>query len=436
MPSTHGNTHRDFWLKQCKRVSRRVNTAWWLESLSAPLLILSLAGAAALLWIRREIPVPDPRLLVLAIAAAVILLALVCLAIASRKFEQPNQSLVRIEASMRMRNALSSANEGITPWPEPQQNIDAGLGWHWRRLLVPLLGALALLAAGLWLPVSKIQTTASTTPEQPQSWQQLTEELDFLREEEVIDEPYLDETQKRLEQLKSQEEEQWFSHSSLEATDSLRTAHRAESERVEHDLESAANSLASLEQNAGAVGSDEKNRLMEEFDQALQALQNGAMKPNPELLEQMQRIKPGDLAKLSPEQLQQLRETLKKNAEQLKKCRGDGEPMDDGLFATDEEGEQPGRGGVNRGPGHDPGVLGSEKEGLETGEMAGLQAEDLSRSAPGDLLELQDGEHDVDRAASTAQTGGATDATGKGGVGVWRDALDPNEQRVLKRFFE
>ena len=68
--------------------------------------------------------------------------------------------------------------------------------------------------------------------------------------------------------------------------------------------------------------------------------------------------------------------------------------------------------------------------------MAALEAKDLSRAAPGDLLELQDGEHDVDRSDSKPTAGGDTRALGKGGDRVWRDSLDPDEQRVLKRFFE
>jgi hypothetical protein len=73
---------------------------------------------------------------------------------------------------------------------------------------------------------------------------------------------------------------------------------------------------------------------------------------------------------------------------------------------------------------------------VETGEAAALEALDLSQSAPGDLLEMQDGEHDVDRSASRLSAGGTTDATGRGGDRVWREQLDPAEQRVLKRFFE
>ncbi|MES2659219.1 MAG: hypothetical protein V4689_11430 [Verrucomicrobiota bacterium] len=442
------NRNRDHWQAKARQVARTVNLAWWLETLSAPLLMAAILGSIALIVVRREVSQVNPWILYGSIVGGVLLLGLGCWAAAARKFERPAQSMVRMEAAMRMRNALSAADAGVTPWPAPVEKIDAGLSWQWPRLLVPPLGALILLAAGLFIPVSARSTRAPASPEEPQAWKQLTTELDRLTKEDVVDEKYLEETRKRIDELKSQEEEQWFSHSSLEATDSLKKSHNAETERVEKELGRANKALGALEKNAGATNQAEKNRLMEEFDQALQGLQNGAMKPNPKLLEQMKQLDLKDMANLTPEQIEQLRENLKKHGEAMKKGGGEGEGEDweDELLARDgegegegqggEKGEGAGKGGVDRGPGHANGVLGKEKEGVETGELTGIEAKDLSNASPGDLLELQDGEHDVDQSASRISQGGGTEATGKGGDRVWRDALDPAEQQTLKRFFE
>ena len=445
MPTANEQLHREYWMKESRAVSRRVNLAWWLDSIAGPLVVASLAGAAVLLWVRRERPDIELWLLALSVLGAVLVLGLACLLRAKRKFEGREQSMVRIEAAMRLRNALSAANAGAGPWPAPAGKTDAGLDWQWPRLLVPLIGALVLFGAGLLIPVSARQAAVSNAPEEPQAWQQLAAELDFLTKEEVVDETYLEETRKRLDELKSQEEEQWFSHSSLEATDSLKKAHRDEAERLERDLGSADKALGALEKNAGTMGQAEKNRLMEEFDQALQGMQNGAMKPNPELLEQMRAMDLKNMADLTPEQMEQLRENLQKNAKAMGECNGkgegDGENWDDELLAGDAEGDGkpgdgPGKGKPDRGPVHSPGVLGAQKDAVATGEMTGLEAKDLSNASPGDLLELQDGEHSVDQSASSLTAGGGTEATGQGGDRVWRESLDPDEQRVLKRFFE
>ena len=441
MNSGSAITNRNYWLATARRVSRKVNFAWWLETLSAPLLIAAICGAVALLVVRRGFPDIEPWLLAAAASSSIAAVAVSCWAWAARKFERPAQSLVRIEATMRLRNSLSAASAGVSPWPAPVGRIDAGLVWQWPRLLVPPLGALVMISAGMLIPITALRPRAPLAPEQPQAWKQLATELDQLTKEEVVDEKYLEETRKKLDELKSQEEEQWFSHSSLEATDSLKKSHRAEAERVERELGRADKALATLEKNAGAPNPAEKNRLMEEFDQALQGLQNGAMKPNPALLEQMKQLDLKDMAQLTPEQIEQLRENLKKHSDAMKngKAEGQGEDWSDELLADEGEegnGRGPGNGGVDRGPGHSPGVLGAEKDRLETGKATGLEAKDLSQATPGDLLELQDGEHEVDHSPSGISQGGATKATGKGGDRVWRDALDPAEQLTLKRFFE
>lgn len=41
-------SNRDHWLAIAKRGSRTVNLAWWLETLSAPLLVAAVGGAVAL----------------------------------------------------------------------------------------------------------------------------------------------------------------------------------------------------------------------------------------------------------------------------------------------------------------------------------------------------------------------------------------------------
>jgi hypothetical protein len=435
-------THRDYWWKQAARVCRQVNLAWWLESLAAPLLVTSIAGAAGLLWVRREVPETAPGTLAGVAAAVVVLVAILMLLRTRKRFENTAQSLVRIEAAMRMRNALSAAEAGVAPWPAPStpRAVHAGLGWNWTRLCLPLLGPLAIIATGLWIPISA--ATADSQPtEQPQAWGRLASELDQLATEELVEESYIEETRKQLEELQSQPEESWFSHASLEATDTLRKAHSAETGRVAGEMDKTADALQSMERNPKADAAQQQ-QMMQEFDQALEGLRNGAMKPNPELLSQLREL---DLKNLTPEQLEQLREKLRENAEKLRQCdgnsgegEGEGDEWKEGEGECEGEGENgvPGGGQPQRGPGHVPQLLGEAREKSDTGAAAPLEAQDLSHSSTGDLLELQDGEHDVDRGKSSLSSGGDTRATGSGGDRVWRDSLDPAEQRAIKRFFE
>ena len=358
--------------------------------------------------------------------------------------------MVRIEDSMRMRNALSAAQAGVAPWPELPEKVNAGVSWNWQRLVIPPIAVLAFLLAGLLIPVSALPGEDEDPPEAPLAWEQIEADLERLGQDDIIDETYLEEMKKKLDELRSKEEEEWFSHSSLEATDSLKQQHKSELERLQRDLDRAERALGNLQQNAGNIPQAQKDQLLNQFDQALQGLQNGALKPNPDLLDQLQQLDPNQLGNLNQEQLEQLRENMQKAGQACKDCQGGGgggegdewldELLDGQCEGDGQQGNQPGpgngNGGVQRGPGHAPGVLGKEGDSLKTGDLESLEAEDLSRSLPGDLLQLQDGEHEVDKSATGTQTGGGVQSTGSGGDRVWRESLDPDEQRTLKRFFE
>ncbi len=453
MSKRPNESHRERWEARGRRVARQVNLAWWMETLSAPMLIAALVGAAAILLVRRETQGVEWWMVAIAAAGVIALLAFGCWLVARRRFETPEQALVRIEAAMHLRNGLSAARAGVAPWPVPAEGFHAGLKWQWPRLLVPTLGALMLWVSGILIPVTARGLGENSAPEEPQAWAQLDSQLAHLAEEEVVDEKYLEEIRKRLDELRSQEEEQWFSHSSLEATDSLKESHRSEAERVEQALDRAENALATLEKDSGAIGQEQKDRLLDQLDEAMEGLRNGAMKPNPELLEQLKQLDPKNPTQLDPTQMQQLRENLRKHAEAMKDAKKEGgEDWTDELLANDGDCESGncqggncedgnckdgrGDGGVGEGGEHSPGVLGRERDRLDTGDLAALEAQDLSRALPGDLLELQAGEHDVDDSPTRATGGGGLTATGSGGDRVWRDSLDPAEQKALKRFFE
>lgn len=439
------------WTREAGKIARRINLGWWLQSLTTPLVVMGLLGTCVLLIIRSQAPETPAWQLAAGIGGVLLVVGGASLLVARRRFETPAHSMVRIEDTMRMRNALSAAKAGVAPWPEVPDRVDAGVSWNWQRLVIPPVATLAFLLAGLLIPVSALSDGEEESPEEPLAWEQIEADLERLGQDEVIDETYLEEMKKKLEELRSKDEEEWFSHSSLEATDSLKQQHKSELERLERDLERAEKALGNLQQNAGNLPQAQKDQLLNQFDQALQGLQNGALKPNPELLDQLQQLDPNQLGQLNEDQLQQLRENMQKAGQACKDCQGggggegdewldellDGDGNGQGQGQGDQPGDGPGgKGGVNRGPGHAPGVLGDEGDALKTGDLESLEAKDLSRSLPGDLLQLQDGEHEVDESATSVQSGGGIDSTGSGGDRVWRESLDPEEQRALKRFFE
>ena len=445
---------RSDWNRQAATVARKINLAWWIETLSVPLVVIGLIGACVMLLVRREVPDSQPWVLWASAGGAVALLSGITWLVARQRFEKPEQSMVRIEASMRMRNALSAARAGVAPWPDMPPRVDAGVDWAWQRVLVPPLAALAFLAAGLLIPVSARTAGPGEHADEPQAWNSLEADLERLDQEPMIDETYIEEMKKKVEELREQKEEDWFSHSSLEATDTLAKEHNAQLEKMERELGRADKALSNLQKNANGMTAAEKDRLLNQFDQALQGLQNGALKPNQALMDQLKGLDPKALPQMNQEQLQQLKENMKKAGQACKDCQGgncegggqgdewmdellDGQGKDGkGKEGQDGDKEGAGKGGVDRGPGHADGVLGKEGDRLEIGKIEGVESKDMDQAMPGDMLNLQDGEHEVDKAAVGPRAGGAAGSTGAGGDRVWKDSLDPQEQKALKKFFE
>jgi hypothetical protein len=376
-----------------------------------------------------------------------------------RRFETPAEAMVRIEASMRLRNRLSAAQAGVAPWPDAPESVDAGLRWRWSRLVAPPLAALACLAAGLFVPVSA-RDEAGTSLQEPLAWQEIESDLDLLENQQLAEKTYIEEMRKKLAQLRRQNPEDWFSHSSLEAGDHLRRTHRSEIQRVRRELERAGHALSALAKPSGgnhsALSAKQREKTAGQFKNAVKSLNRGTLKPDPALMRRLAEINPDKLSRIDPAQLEQLRKALRKCARGFAQCRCQRAGCDNweqrlaefqgaekqgksgnapGKDA-DKTGMLPGRGGVTRGPGSTKAVLGDEARNLETGKLAGVRSKDLSNALPGNLVELENTRPDVDLSATAPRAGGAISSTGKGGQRIWRETLDPDEQRVVKRFFD
>lgn len=436
-----------YWNRRANHVARAVNIAWWLDTLAFPVVAGSVAGAAAVLIIRNQAAPPSTTTILITAGIVVLTLAAIALLRARRKFETPDRSMVRIEAALGMHNALSAARAGVAPWPPPHTfgSAAVGLRWQWKRLAMPPLAALAIVAAALWIPVGRSDAAHRATPQQPPAWERIDAELDALAETAVVDETYLEETRDRLEQLRSAEPEQWFSHASMEATDGLARSHRNETRRMEEEMDRAGRAIDQLEKLGADAAPEAFAAQADEFQQAIDGMRNGDMKPNAELLEKLSKLDPDALKNLDPGQLRELQQQLKDAADALRNaCEngacdglGDGPP---GLAGEDGEPGDPGNnpsGQPGEDGGHVPGLLG-ENPGPDagTGTPEALAAQDLSRAGLGDLLEIRQGEHDPDDIQTSPLHGGGTADAGRGGDRIWRDSLDPGEQRAIRRFFE
>lgn len=421
-----------YWRREASRVRNRVNLAWWLEKLLTLLLPAALAVSALALWLRHASPDIPRSSLVFGMGLILALLSTAAWWMSEPNFETLDDALTRLEADRGLKGALSSAKAGILPWPAPCEG--PLLAWNLARSGVPAVFAALILCAAFLLPISTPAASTPTAPSQPPTWSALEEQLNLLENQDLIEETYLEETREKLEQLKAQPQDQWFSHNSLEATDSLDKSHQADIQSLKLAADQGAAALDSLLKSlAGGQAPDAAT--LDDLKRAAEAMQGGAMKPNSDLLAQMEQLDLQDLQKLNPAQLSQ----LEQNLEALRDALGDA--MKDGNRFGDEpgggeEGEGAGNGDIQRGPGHDPNLFGKARKALELGTPEALVPDDPSRMTPGDLLEIKDSQHELDTSPGRAAAGGTATNLGHGGDRVWRDSLDPDEQRTLKRFFD
>ncbi|MGJ8657645.1 MAG: hypothetical protein ACSHX6_14450 [Akkermansiaceae bacterium] len=437
------------WTHHARTISKKLNLAWWIERLNLPLAITALLAATGILVARYFDQLPSYFLLIGTLLLAVSIIGFICWRLSLKKFESPDQSMVRIEDKMKLRNALSAAKAGVAPWPEAPSEINAGVAWHWQRTLLPSLCSILIIIAAFFIPIGSHAEVIQNHPS-PDARDSLELALEELKDEEIVQEDYIEEMEEQIDELKQQNPNEWFSHSSLEAVDNLTQSHDAAAKELQRNMQNAERTLQNLQKHGDKLNQQTKENLLDDFGKAVENMDTGAMKPNKELLEQLKKIDPEQLNQLNEEQLNQLRENMRNMAEKLKQQQqngeNDGDEDNEGEGNGDSEGEDgqgdkrgpghPGQGEIQRGPGHAPDMLGDEAEKLKLKKEERLKSNDLSNTLPGDLLETTDGEHDIDKTNAKIRGGGETENKGAGGERVWKNSLLPDEKKAIKNFFK
>lgn len=308
------------WQSLARRTVKKVNFGWWLDRLTPLLIILSLVVASSILVMRSlgKTLTENPWFYAgtgVAFAGA----AVAAWMMARRHFIQSSDGLVRLEDRMQLKNALTTADRGVGQWPEAPEDetkIDAGLDWNWLRVATPFAIAAVVVAASLLIPITSV-TAAKAPPSEPLAWAQMEEWMETLEEEDVIEENAIEEVREKIEELRGQPDEEWFSHSSLEATDTLRNTMNQQLQNLGADLATAERDLNALQNYSEQLSQETKDQLMKEYDEALKNMETNGMPLNSEMMEALKGIDPqklaqGQMSQMSQEQMDQLREAMKK----------------------------------------------------------------------------------------------------------------------------
>jgi hypothetical protein len=240
--------------------------------------------------------------------------------VARRRFAGLAATLVVLESRLGMHNRLSAAAAGACEWPEAPDRVDHGIRWAPAQTLVPVLMAAVFLAAAWWVPVTAAARRA--IPDEPSAWRTTEAELAELAREDAVDPESLEQTQQQVDELRAQEPEQWFAHASLEATDKKRESHLQAAAGLQRNLRQTEQGLSRMADSAGALSAKTRAGLQDQFRQALEAMRNGAMKPHPNLLNQLREIDPNQLGQIDRQQMERMLRELREAAEALGECCG------------------------------------------------------------------------------------------------------------------
>ena len=422
-----------FWQRHGHRVALRVNTARWLGVVAPAVMGLGVAAGCAVLIARRNEWSQTPI-----VVSSVILLAVIAVIggwQARKRWFTTADGLVRLDAVLQLRNRLSSAAQGVGSWPpapsSPTQ-LDDHFRWRWSRLLLaPLLGA-AFLTAAVWFPISRDLPAAVPKVEAPLAWEQVGAALDELKREEAAAPEAIAAMEQKLDTLRDQPLEAWYSQGSLEAGDALRQEAANAIAALERHLEAAAHTLANQQNPTQALTA---SAAAAQWKDVMEGLQSGALPLGKTDLGKLREFDPASARQLSAEQLKQMQEALSRKADASHSALGkvgaalDAMEMGEGVAETGSA-NKPGPDG-----GHEQLGLRNTPTAVNPGKMEALEGQTAEHLAPGDVLSLSASEHKVEPTKVSPSAGGHA-TTGAGGEAVWKNELSPAERAVLRRFYQ
>lgn len=435
------------WLRLARRTRRKVNVGWWLARAMPLLVIAGVIGFAVIFLLRSRGMHLGFSHIWPWITSGLAAMLLTGWLLARHQFVSTSQALVRLESELHLHNALTTALAGRGTWPALVATADDGWRWRWQAVGGPFAAFAGSLVLALWLPVAQ-EAEAKAPPVEPQAWAQMEDWLEKLKEEKIVTEEEKEEQLAKISDLRDQPPEKWFSHESLNASDTLKEQLQRDIRQLAQNLTTAERSLNALKNYADQLSVETKEQLLKDFDQALADMKSSALELDPEMLKAIAGIDPKNLKGLSDEQMKKLGESMKKKAGACNgMCKnpgflGDGEGEDDELAESFKkhsrgQGEGPsGDGDITRGPGTAPLTLSDEENDFGTNKNEAVSNTDLSRAQVGDMLALQNGKHEVDKTIKGPQAAGTVQNAGQGGEQVWRESLTPDEKAVLKRVFK
>ena len=452
---------QNFWEKAVRAFAWRVNFAVWLERAAPGFFGLGVtAGFAA--YALRRMRVEDPlmgRGWWVGVGIGFLAVGIAGWWRGRERFFRVVDARGWLEYQLGLNSRLSAAAAGVADWP-PIQSVPATVSWRSSGIFAGLAVSIGLVLAGWWLPVPGVAPVdyaraveKSPALAQAEAW------LEQLAEQAVARPADVAQLSEQAHGLGEHTPEERYSHSGLEAADTLRTQTAEAIRGLGANLETAAAALEPFERAVGTRSEAEQGAVVARLGEALRGLQEGPLAAGEAL-----QAKLGEAAaaagkrSLSPEQAAQLKQQLARAGRAATGVLGaegqgasvatadpdapvrfgpGGQGAGVGAGPGSGEGDGLGSGGVQRGPGHAPLWFRDEASTALPGKNEAVGGDDFGRAALGELLAMERGEHEFSpKQAGAPSAAGAVAAPAQGGDVVWVERLTPGERAALKDFFK
>ena len=441
--------HQDKWHYYFKSLRRKLNCGWVLQRFE-PLLLAYLLILLCVSFISKS-RYPEfyeycPYFIELALLAGFSLCALIAYVLAQKKFFSLREVILHYDEKYHFNCALLRAYDGEQAWPALPDKLEGGFVLDLKKTFIFAGLTFALIFGAQWIPIAAKQKEIPL--QQPSSWNQLDNLITNLEQDDTLDQQQISDFRDKLNELQNKEPDDWFTHSTLEASESLLSSLMQTSEEHSRNVNEATQLLEQIEAMREYLEKIDKGeiqvskeyeqqlrrtlqRLDKEWDDELKDLMRQYMKMNKDMLTEMKKMKPSEYVSgsgdVDQEKLKEwLRRMLEQKKQQCKACEGGG-------CSSCQGGGLPGRGDITRGPGDGGDPLGDKESEKQKTKVEAVRNEDMNRARPGELLGTSEGEHKLEKDQwRGSQEGGKTDNQGSGGDAIWKENLLPEEQELLR----
>ncbi len=425
---------RRYWETASGRLAGRINLALWCERFAPVAFAIASIGAVALYAARRvgEEQVSRGSWL---LAAALGVAGGVVVWRAKSHFFRAADARVLLEASFRLDARLTAATEGVTGWPTPAE-LPSILRWRMGPTATWLSAAAALVAGSLWLPVPRSAARAPVATEKPPALAQTEALLQQIKEIAVAEPKSIEQLEQKAQELAHRPPEQQYTHSGLEAADTLREQTLSALENLARKFESAETALKALEQNASALTDEQLNNAAGNLSTALEGMRDGKLAAAETLQAALNGLDASKLRSLTPEQMAELRKKMADAGQRSRGVRGAAGQVQVATLDKNAPAMEAG-GGTEDDGSPSPLSFSETPTDAKANKIERLSSLDDNPPALGDLVEITRDKHENDpNKPAGAATAGAVAEPSRGSEAAWVERLTPAERAALKTFFK